>query len=99
RRAIQRLETRDEGLYILLEHQGIGTQRAVVLIFWCVYAIPLPQIGQRAMLADEIRQTLVKTDTAFNPDGLMQHFVNDRIDQKNIVVGEHARQDRVVKIA
>ena len=29
----------------------------------------------------------------------MQHFVDDRIDQKRLVIGEHTRQDRVVKIA
>src|SRR5678816_4046185 len=51
------------------------------------------------MLANETRQTFIKTDVAFKPDGLMQHFVDDRIDQKRIVIGEHTRQDGVVKIA
>jgi hypothetical protein len=51
---------------ILLEHQGIGTQRAVVLIFRGLYPIPLLQIGQCAMLADETCQTLIKTNAALN---------------------------------
>src|SRR4030095_7382610 len=91
RLVIERFEALDERVRILSEHQGIGTQSAVVLIFRGVCPILLLPIRQGAILANETCQTLIKTDVAFKPDSLVQHFVEDRIDQKSIVISEHTR--------